>query len=89
VAWLESLGAGASVDELALEFDDGVRLAPQFVEASWLPASVLEPLRALGDLPPLHEWPTASIVVARSCPRVVIELVRGSATGKTVLHLIS
>src|SRR5687768_11247694 len=50
IAWLESLGVGGSADELALEFDDGYVLAPQFVERQWLDAAVVDPLRALNDL---------------------------------------
>lgn len=50
VTWVESLGVGPVVDELALELGDGALLAPQFVEAGWLGTDVLEPLRALDAL---------------------------------------
>ena len=49
-AWLESLGVGPVVDELALELGDGALLAPQFVDAGWLGAEVLQPLLALNAL---------------------------------------
>jgi len=48
--WLESLGVGPAVDELALELGDGVLLAQQFVEAGWLGVEVLPPLMALDAL---------------------------------------
>ena len=53
VAWLGSLdglGDPPSTDELALELDDGFRLAPQFVAAGWLPPAVLDPLRQLDEV---------------------------------------
>ena len=50
VAWIDSLGMGPAVDELALELGDGALLAPQFVEAGWLGADVLPPLQALDGL---------------------------------------
>jgi hypothetical protein len=49
-AWVESLGVGPVVDELALELGDGALLAEQFVEAGWLSACALSPLRALDAL---------------------------------------
>jgi hypothetical protein len=36
-AWLASLNIQVPVDELALEFEDGHLLLPQWVEAGWLP----------------------------------------------------
>jgi hypothetical protein len=37
IAWIDGLGVEvAGVDELALEFDDGFRLLPQFLERHWL-----------------------------------------------------
>ena len=50
VAWVESLGVGPVVDELALELGDGALLAAQFVEAGWLGAEVLQPLQILEAL---------------------------------------
>jgi hypothetical protein len=45
-AWLGSIGVDwVNVDEIALEVNDGVVLAPQFVAAGWLPAEALAPLR--------------------------------------------
>ena len=49
-AWVDSLGVGPVVDELALELGDGALLAQQFVDAGWLGADVLSPLRALDAL---------------------------------------
>lgn len=49
-AWVDSLGVGPVVDELALELGDGALLAKQFVEAGWLGAEVLQPLRVLDAL---------------------------------------
>ena len=50
-AWVEALGVGPVVDELALELGDGALLAePSFVEAGWLGSDVLPPLRALDAL---------------------------------------
>lgn len=48
--WLNSLGLGgdaALADELAMEFDDGWLLLPQFVEHGWVPAAAAEKLREL------------------------------------------
>ncbi|MEQ4210159.1 hypothetical protein [Actinopolymorpha sp. B9G3] len=50
VFWIDSLGVGHAVDELALELGDGALLARQFVDAGWLGAEVLPPLRALDAL---------------------------------------
>lgn len=39
--WLNSLGLPGTAgiaDELALEFNDGIRLLPQFVEHGWIPS---------------------------------------------------
>ena len=53
-AWLASLAIQVPVDELALEFDDGHHLLPQWVDAGWLPSasvpafSVLD--RALAEM---------------------------------------
>ncbi|MBW6435351.1 hypothetical protein KZ829_16560 [Actinoplanes hulinensis] len=49
VAWLEKLGAAPSADELALEFDDGLRLAPIFVQRGWLNDTVMPALTRLDD----------------------------------------
>lgn len=46
-AWVESLGVGPVVDELALELGDGALLARRFVDAGWLGEEVLGPLLAL------------------------------------------
>ncbi|GAA2706163.1 hypothetical protein [Actinoplanes palleronii] len=43
VAWLGEKGFPL-VDELALEFDDGFRLVPTFVERGWLNAAALPAL---------------------------------------------
>lgn len=40
IAWLGETGLPL-VDELALEFDDGFRLAPTFIERGWLNATAL------------------------------------------------
>lgn len=49
--WLDSLGLGwPNVDEIAMEIGDGALLAPQFVEAGWLPSQALEPLLSLDSL---------------------------------------
>ena len=45
-AWVESLGVGPVVDELALELGDGARLADQFVAKGWLGSEALPPLQA-------------------------------------------
>lgn len=37
------------VDELALEFDDGFRLVPTFIERGWLDAAALPALAELDD----------------------------------------
>jgi hypothetical protein len=50
VSWIESLGVGLVVDELALELGDGALLARQFVDAGWLSLDVLPPLQALNAL---------------------------------------
>ena len=42
--------SGPNVDELALELDDGVRLAPQFVAHDWLAPAALEQLESLDAL---------------------------------------
>ena len=46
--------ASWNVDELALEFDDGMRLVSQWVTAGWLPAETMPALltldRALEDM---------------------------------------
>jgi|JI8StandDraft_1071087.scaffolds.fasta_scaffold57863_5 fermentation-respiration switch protein FrsA (DUF1100 family) len=49
-AWVESLGVGPVVDELALELGDGARLADQFVAKGWLGSEALPPLQALDAL---------------------------------------
>jgi hypothetical protein len=49
-AWVETLGVGPVVDELALELGDGALLARQFVDAGWLGGEVLLPLEALDAL---------------------------------------
>lgn len=43
-AWLDTLPpfTAGNVDELAMEFDDGFQLAPQWVAAGWLAAETLE-----------------------------------------------
>ncbi|MBO3738947.1 hypothetical protein [Actinoplanes flavus] len=63
VAWLENIGAAPSAEELALEFDDGFRLAPTFVERRWLndtamPASTLldDQLGAMSGDPNASLW---------------------------------
>lgn len=48
--WIDSLGVGPVVDELALELGDGALLTHQFVEAGWLGAEVQPPLQALDAL---------------------------------------
>ncbi len=51
--WLDSLGlpGGAGVaDELALEFDDGFQLLPQFVEHGWIPTHAAEKMREFDKL---------------------------------------
>lgn len=53
IAWLQSLGLPGEprfADELALEFDDGYRLLPQFVRNDWLASQVIEPLAGLDTL---------------------------------------
>ena len=53
IAWLHSLdlpGQPHYVDELALEFDDGYLLLPQFVTKGWLAQQATEPLAALDVL---------------------------------------
>ena len=40
IAWLGEKGL-SPVDELALEFDDGFRLVPTFIERGWLNATAL------------------------------------------------
>ncbi|GAA3006507.1 hypothetical protein [Actinokineospora diospyrosa] len=50
LAWLGSLGLPgepALADELALEFDAGYRLLPQFISNGWLQADVRELLDAI------------------------------------------
>ncbi|MEV6598561.1 hypothetical protein AB0M36_17040 [Actinoplanes sp. NPDC051346] len=49
VAWLQQLftDTARSVDELALEFDDGFQLAPAFIELGWLNAAALPALEQL------------------------------------------
>ena len=49
VSWLHRRFADATpvVDELALEFDDGFRLVPTFVELGWLDAAALPALEQL------------------------------------------
>jgi hypothetical protein len=52
-AWLSGLGVPgveSSADELALEFNDGFRLATQWVDAGWLPAALVEPMAQLDRL---------------------------------------
>jgi hypothetical protein len=51
--WLESLGApgaAAGTDELALDFDDGFRMLPQFVEQGWIRPAAANKMRELDDL---------------------------------------
>jgi hypothetical protein len=51
--WLNSFGLpgeAALADELALEFDDGFLLLPQFVEQGWLPDRLAEHLCELDKL---------------------------------------
>jgi hypothetical protein len=53
IAWLHSLdlpGQPRYVDELALEFDDGYLLSPQFVTNGWLAQEATKPLAALNVL---------------------------------------
>jgi hypothetical protein len=49
VSWLHRLFADATpvVDELALEYDDGFRLVPTFIELGWLDAAALPALEQL------------------------------------------
>lgn len=49
--WLGSSDLDKSlVDEIALEFDDGYRLVPQFIARAWLPETATEPLEKLDRL---------------------------------------
>lgn len=51
--WLSSLGLPGQplyADELAMEFDDGIRLLHQFVSEGWIKASAADRLRALDGL---------------------------------------
>jgi hypothetical protein len=53
VRWLNSIGfrgESALADELAMEFDDGFRLLPQFVEHGWIPAAAAGKLGRLDSL---------------------------------------
>ncbi|WP_229074925.1 hypothetical protein [Actinoplanes sp. DH11] len=49
VAWLQKLGATPSADELALEFADGLRLTPIFIERGWVEATAVPALTQLDD----------------------------------------
>lgn len=46
-AWLASLDIQVPVDELALEFEDGHLLLPQWVEAGWLPSQAVPAFAAV------------------------------------------
>jgi hypothetical protein len=51
--WLSSLGLPGQplyADELAMEFDDGVRLLDQFVSSGWLKGAAADRLRVLDGL---------------------------------------
>jgi hypothetical protein len=49
--WLRSLDpANPPIDEIALEFDDGYRLVPQFIDRGWLPSKSAMPLGTLDAL---------------------------------------
>lgn len=53
LVWLSSLGLPGQpqiVDELALEFDDGVRLSGQFVEAGWISGDARRPILELDQM---------------------------------------
>jgi hypothetical protein len=86
VAWLGSLGVlddPPSTDELALELDDGFRLAPQFVAAGWLPPSVLDPLRQLDDvLAAMSGQDNAELWVGTGCARPRSQMVRSPIKGQ-------
>lgn len=44
IAWIRSVPIGlVDADELALEFDDGYRLLPQFESLGWIPEAVRGP----------------------------------------------
>ena len=45
--WLASLDIQVPVDELALEFEDGHLLLPQWVDVGWLPADAVPAWNAL------------------------------------------
>jgi hypothetical protein len=47
IDYLRAIGAAPSADEMALEFNEGFVLVPQFVDAGWLSASDTEALREL------------------------------------------
>jgi hypothetical protein len=48
IAWLEAVGLPL-VDELALEFDDGFRMVPIFIERGWLDGKALPALAAIDE----------------------------------------
>jgi hypothetical protein len=52
VEWLGTLAPGSPVgcDELALEFDDGWRLLPQFISNGWLNEAVGEAAQQIDQL---------------------------------------
>jgi hypothetical protein len=70
VEWLGTLAPGSPVgcDELALEFDDGWRLLPQFISNGWLNEAVGEAAQQIDQLlsetsksANALEWTTASL----------------------------
>ncbi|GAB3952508.1 hypothetical protein GCM10027614_56280 [Micromonospora vulcania] len=77
VAWLESLEIQVSVDELALEFEDGHLLLPQWVEAGWLPpdagsafSAVDEALTGMSGADHAELWTVAALHEAPAWARV-------------------
>lgn len=76
-AWLASLDIQVPVDELALEFEDGHLLLPQWTAAGWLPpeavpafAAVDAALDAMSGSENAHLWTTEALHRAREWERV-------------------
>lgn len=57
--WLRTLDpVHPPIDEIALEFDDGYRLVPQFLDRGWLPSKSAVPMAELDALVSRLSGPT-------------------------------
>ena len=82
VSWLQRIFVDATpvVDELALEFHDGLQLVPSFLEQGWLEAAALPALRRLSsELEAMSGGHNGELWSVEALAREDWDRVRGSA----------